>query len=140
MHESTARLGDEGGYVAAWTAVIGAALILVGGVVYDSADKANEARRVTLVANEAGRAAAQEVSSDVIAGSRATIDSGRAAQAARDYLSATGVDGNVSVSGSQVTVTTSAPWSPKIMPVLQPDTLTGTAVIDLEQVDAGTAP
>ena len=140
MHESTARLGDERGYVAAWTAVIGAALILVGGVVYDSADKANEARRVTLVANEAGRAAAQEVSSDVIAGSRATIDSGRAAQAARDYLSATGVDGNVSVSGSQVTVTTSAPWSPKIRPVLQPDTLTGTAVIDLEQVDAGTAP
>ncbi|CAM4080976.1 hypothetical protein [Janibacter anophelis] len=140
MHESTARLRDERGYVAAWTAVIGAALILVGGVVYDSADKANEARRVTLVANEAGRAAAQEVSSDVIAGKIATVDSSRAAQAAREYLSATGVDGTVTVDGSQVTVTTSAPWSPKIMPVLQPDTLTGTAVIDLEQVDAGTAP
>lgn len=140
MHESTARLADERGYVAAWTAVIGAALILVGGVVYDSADKANEARRVTLVANEAGRAAAQEVSADIISGSAIRIDAGPAAQAARDYLAATGVDGTVTVDGSQVTVTTSAPWSPKIMPVLQPDTLTGTAVIDLEQVDAGTAP
>ena len=52
------RLADESGYVAVWTVVIGGALMVAGGVVYDSADKANEARRVTMVANEAGRAAA----------------------------------------------------------------------------------
>ena len=54
------RLADESGYVAVWTVVIGGALMVAGGVVYDSADKANEARRVTMVANEAGRAAAAD--------------------------------------------------------------------------------
>ena len=62
------RLADESGYVAVWTVVIGGALMVAGGVVYDSADKANEARRVTMVANEAGRAAAQEITSDAISG------------------------------------------------------------------------
>lgn len=140
MDQTHIRLRDERGYVAVWTVVIGGALMLVGGVVYDSADKANEARRVTLVANEAGRAAAQEVTSDVIVGTGGSVDPSRAAQAARDYLAATGVSGDVSVSGNQVTVTTSQSWSPQIMPVLQPDTLTATSVIDLERVDTGTAP
>lgn len=134
------RLADESGYVAVWTVVIGSALMLAGGVVYDSADKANEARRVTMVANEAGRAAAQEVSPGVIAGSSAGVDPARAAQAARDYLAATGIDGDVSVSDTRVTVTTSQGWTPKIMPVLQPDTLTATSVVDLDRVDPGVAP
>ncbi|WP_156466222.1 hypothetical protein [Janibacter sp. Soil728] len=140
MSHISRRLADESAYVAVWTVVIGSALMLAGGVVYDSADKANEARRVTMVANEAGRAAAQEVGSGVIAGSSADVDPIRAAQAAREYLAATGIDGDVSVSGNQVTVTTSQRWAPKIMPVLQPDTLTATTVVDLERVDPGTAP
>ncbi|MDN5716267.1 MAG: hypothetical protein L0G89_03440 [Janibacter sp.] len=140
MPDMTRRLSDESAYVAVWTVVIGSALMLAGGVVYDSADKANESRRVTLVANEAGRAAAQEVSSEAIAGTSAHVDPSRAAQAARDYLAATGITGDVSVSGSTVTVTASQPWSPKVMPVLQPDTLTATSVVDLERVDPGTAP
>lgn len=140
VHDISGRLSDESAYVAVWTVVIGGALMLAGGVVYDSADKANEARRVTFAANEAGRAAAQEVNPDVISGSSARVDPFRAGQAARDYLSATGIDGDVSVSGTQVTVTTSQTWSPKIMPVLQPDTLTATSVVDLERVDPGTAP
>ncbi|EKA60569.1 hypothetical protein B277_12066 [Janibacter hoylei PVAS-1] len=134
------RLADESGYVAVWTVVIGGALMVAGGVVYDSADKANEARRVTMVANEAGRAAAQEITSDAISGRAAQIDPSRAAGAAREYLDATGMDGTVSVDGTTVTVTTSQPWSPKIMPVLQPDTLTSTVEVDLERAGPGGAP
>lgn len=128
------RLSDESAYVAVWTVVIGSALMLVGGVVYDAADKANDARRVTMVANEAGRAAAQEITTDAISGRAADVDPSRAAAAARDYLTAAGVDGDVSVSGTEVTVTTSSRWSPKIMPVLQPDTLTATTTVNLERV------
>lgn len=140
MGETRHRLNDESAYVAVWTVVIGSALMLVGGMVYDVADKANEARRVTLVANEAGRAAAQEVTSGVIAGNSSDVDPERGAEAARAYLDSTGIDGQVSVSGTEVTVTTTQAWSPKIMPILQPDTLTATAVTDLKRVNAGSAP
>lgn len=137
MHPWQERLTSERGYVALWTVVIGGALMSVGGVVYDAADKANEARRVTLVANEAGRAAAQEISPEAISGRAVTIDPARGASAARDYLQATDVDGTVSVEGTQVVVHTNSQWSPKIMPVLQPETLTGSATVDLEHVEPG---
>ncbi len=138
--ETRRRLRDERGYAAVWTVVIGSALMLVGGLVYDVADKANEARRVTMVANETGRAAAQEVTTGVISGRSDGVDPQRAAEAAEAYLDSTGMDGQVTVSGSQVSVTTTQSWSPKIMPILQPDTLTATAVTDLERVTPGSAP
>lgn len=126
-------LDREDGNVALWVIVVSAALLTAGGMVYDVADKANEARRATMTANEAGRAAAQELSAEVIAGTTYEIDTAAAADAAQEYLDAAGVDGNVAVDGTRVVITTSLDWEPSMMP-LPADTVTGTATIDTREV------
>lgn len=127
------RLDREDGNVALWVIVVSAALLTAGGMVYDVADKANEARRATMTANEAGRAAAQELSADVIGGTTYEIDAVAAGDAAQEYLDAAGVDGNVAVDGTRVVITTSLDWEPSMMP-LPADTVTGTATIDTREV------
>ena len=126
-------LDREDGNVALWVIVVSAALLTAGGMVYDVADKANEARRATMTANEAGRAAAQEISAEVIGGTSYEIDAVAAGDAAQEYLDAAGVDGNVAVDGTRVVITTRLDWEPSMMP-LPADTVTGTATIDTREV------
>ncbi len=126
-------LDREDGNVALWVIVVSAALLTAGGMVYDVADKANEARRATMTANEAGRAAAQEISAEVIGGTTYEIDAVAAGDAAQEYLDAAGVDGNVAVDGTRVVITTRLDWEPSMMP-LPADTVTGTATIDTREV------
>lgn len=126
-------LDREDGNVALWVIVVSAALLTAGGMVYDVADKANEARRATMTANEAGRAAAQEISAEVIGGTTYEIDAVAAGDAAQEYLDAAGVDGNVAVDGTRVIITTRLDWEPSMMP-LPADTVTGTATIDTREV------
>lgn len=126
---------NEDGFVAVWVAIFAAVIVAGGGLLYDVTDKANQTRRATMIANEAGRAAAQELSADVISGTGFSLDTASAADAARAHLSAAGVDGTVIVEGTQVIVTTHMPWSPSMMP-LPSDTLTGTATINAEEVVA----
>ena len=127
------HLDREDGNVALWVIVVSAALLTAGGMVYDVADKANEARRATMTANEAGRAAAQEISAEVIGGTTYEIDAVAAGDAAQEYLDAAGVDGNVAVDGTRVVITTRLDWEPSMMP-LPADTVTGTATIDTREV------
>lgn len=129
----TSRCNRDDGSVALWVVIIGAVLLTAGGLVYDSADKANDARRATMTANEAGRAAAQELSADVIGGTTYDIDTAGAADAARAYLSAADVDGSVTVDGTRVVITTSIHWEPKVLP-LPTDTINGTATIETREV------
>lgn len=126
-------LDREDGNVALWVIVVSAALLTAGGMVYDVADKANEARRATMTANEAGRAAAQEISAEVIGGTSYEIDAVAAGDAAQEYLDAAGVDGHVAVDGTRVVITTRLDWEPSMMP-LPADTVTGTATIDTREV------
>lgn len=126
---------SEDGFVAVWVAIFAAVIVAGGGLLYDVADKANETRRATMIANEAGRAAAQELSADVISGAGFSLDTATAADAARAYLSAAGVQGTVTVKGTEVIVTAQVPWQPSMMP-MPSDTLTGTATINAEEVMA----
>ena len=126
---------NEDGFVAVWVAIFAAVIVAGGGLLYDVTDKATETRRATMIANEAGRAAAQELSANVISGTGFSLDTAGAADAARAHLSAAGVNGNVTVAGTEVIVTTQVPWTPSMMP-LPSDTLTGTATINAEEVVA----
>lgn len=126
---------QEEGYVAVWVAIFAAVIVAGGGLLYDVTDKANETRRATMIANEAGRAAAQELSADVIGGTSFSLDTAAAADAARTHLGAAGVEGTVTVDGAKVLVSAQVPWQPSMMP-LPSDTLTGTATINAEEVVA----
>ena len=127
------RLRGEDGHVTIWVMIIGVTIMTAGGMVYDGADKANQARRATMIANEAGRAASQELSADVVAGEGVSIALAGAADAARTYLDSAGAEGSVSVEGTQVVIRTSLPWEPSVLP-LPSDTLTATATVDAQEV------
>ena len=103
------RLRGEDGHVTIWVMIIGVTIMTAGGMVYDGADKANQARRATMIANEAGRAASQELSADVVAGEGA----------ATSYLSRQSMvtDPGVSVQRGPETVTVLATGqAPSLVP------------------------
>lgn len=120
----------EDGFTTMWVLFLGGALLSIGSVVYDSADKAAAQRSVMTTADEASRAASHEIESSAIIGQRAGVDPQRAATAARTYLSNAGKDGTVTVNGQSVTVTVTQSWSPTFTPIVPGQTLTATASAD----------
>lgn len=110
--------GDERGSVSAFVAVIAVGLVMVAGLVYDGGQVlAAQATARDLAAN-AARAGAQEIDLDALrADGIAVLDPDRAAAAAREYLAATGTDGDVEVLGADITVTVRLTASMRILPV-----------------------
>lgn len=125
-----ARMRAEEGYTTLWVLFLGGALLSIGSVVYDSADKAAAQRVVMTTADEASRAASHELESGAIIGQRADVDPQRAAAAARTYLDNAGQQGTVSVNGQSVTVTVTQSWSPTFTPIVPSQTLTATSSAD----------
>lgn len=124
------RLSADDGYTTLWVAFLGVALLSIGAVVYDTADKAATQRAVMTTADEASRAASHEIGSEAIIGQRADVDPHRAATAARTYLERADQRGTVTVTGQTVTVTVTQSWSPTFTPVVPAQTLTATSTAD----------
>jgi hypothetical protein len=107
---------------------MGVAILMAIALVSDGADKVRAGRDATSIAQEAARAAGQQLATQAITGHGTNLDTGRAAAAARAYLATVGIPGTVSVSGDTVTVTTSIAWTPRFLAGIAPgDTLHGTA-------------
>lgn len=115
---------DERGSISLYVTVMAVGLLLLGCLAFDSSARVRAAKQASYAAAEAARAATQALSADAIAGHEAQIDPSRAATAARAYLAAAGISGNVTVSGPNVTITTSVDWAPVFIPV-SPATLHG---------------
>jgi Flp pilus assembly protein TadG len=109
---------DESGSVSAFVAVIAVGLVMVAGLVYDGGQVlAAQATARDLAAN-AARAGAQELDLDALrADGIAVLDPDRAATAAQGFLLATGAEGDVAVSGPDITVTVRVTARMRILPV-----------------------
>lgn len=89
------------------------AFYILLGVIVDAGGKVQAAQRADAVAAEAARAGAQMIATDTLVdGSPPLIDAAGAAGAANAYLTAAGMTGNVQVSGSTITVTTTDTFEP----------------------------
>ncbi len=110
--------GAEQGSVSAFVAVIALGLVMVAGLVYDGGQiLAAQARARDLAAN-AARAGAQEIDLDALRTDGVPLlDPDRAANAAHTYLVRSGVDGQVVVDGTSVTVTATIHQNMRILPV-----------------------
>lgn len=92
----TQLIKDERGSVTIWIVLSVTAMMLVVGLVVDGAGKVYAMQRARDVANQAARVAGQQVvAADAMRGEKVRIDTSAAAQAARRYLAAAGVRGNV---------------------------------------------
>ena len=107
-------------------AVLGFALLVAIGLVVDGGRYISASQLADNAAAEAGRAAGQHISSVAVLGQHPQVDPARAVQAARDYLTAAGVDGTVSVTGSEITITTTVERRPVLLTVAGVSTISAT--------------
>lgn len=126
---------DEDGLAAAYVAIIAAAVLLMCGLLLDGAGKLAAINDAQSAAQEAGRAAGQQLTPDVITGRASTVDPGKGAAAAQSYLAQAGVSGSasVSVSGTTIQITTTKTWHPHLLPFLG-GPVHGHATVDTQRV------
>jgi Flp pilus assembly protein TadG len=122
------RHGDdaERGSVTLFVAVIAVALLIAIGLVVDGGQHISASQLADNAAGEAARAAGQHITGAAVLGSPPEADTARAVQAARDYLDAADVAGRVTVSGSEITVTTTVDRQPILLSIAGVTKITGT--------------
>ncbi len=104
-----ARCGDdEAGVITAFVVVIGLALFLFAGLVYDGGMALRAKVDAVNDASAAARAGAQQIDLGTLRGSGTlTLDPAAATSAADTYLASIGRSGTVAVTGDEVRVTVS---------------------------------
>ncbi|MGD9530794.1 pilus assembly protein TadG-related protein [Pseudonocardia sp.] len=109
---------DEG-HVTAFVVVAVTGLVLVAGLVLDGGNALAARSRAIWIAEEAARAACQQID---LAGYRAgrplVLDRDAADRAGRDYLASAGAGGSVRVDADAVTVTATVRVQPQLLDVL----------------------
>lgn len=133
---------EDTGAVGLMLAVLALGLLAMVGLVVDGAGKARALTRADDVAAAAARAGAQAVDiGDVRAGTSTGANPTRARSAARDYLTAAGMTGTTTLtdSGRTLSVTATAAYTPVFLGAIgvHEMTVTGTATVDLVQVQQG---
>lgn len=117
----------ERGSVSAWSAVITIAMLLFVGIAVDFGGQVHAIQHARDVAAQAARAGGEQINApQAIRGQGATAQPNQAYAAAATYLAGSGVQGSVSVVGSRVVVTTSAPYSTKFLSIIGINTLPAT--------------
>lgn len=107
-------------------------LLLATGLVWDASTKITAAQHAQGTAQEAARAAAQQLTGQAILGQVGTPDPARAVTAGQAYLAAAGQSGTVTVAGDSLVVTTTEPWQARFFP--GGGVATGTATVRLAAV------
>jgi Flp pilus assembly protein TadG len=120
------RIRDERGSFSAMIAVLGVGLLIAIGLVVDGGRYITAAQLADNAAAEAARAAGQHVTSGAVLGQTPQVDTIRATQAAHNYLAAAGVDGEVTVAGEEITITTTVQRAPVLLTVAGVSTITAT--------------
>lgn len=96
------RTNERGAAASVWIALLVLVLGLVIGITVDLTGQVNAQQRAVDIAQQAGRAAANQVqSAQAMQGRSPAIDIAAARTAAAAYLASTGVQGTVTVTGPQ---------------------------------------
>ncbi|MBT2446061.1 hypothetical protein J7F03_02940 [Streptomyces sp. ISL-43] len=103
-----ARLRSDRGSLSPFFAVIALGIIMIMGLLVDGGGALNATNRATGLAQEAARAAGQQLNiAQAVEGTGITVDPDAAVGAAQDYLAAQGVQGEVAITdgGQRLQVT-----------------------------------
>lgn len=116
---------DERGSLSAYVLITIVVLIVVTGLVVDSAGKYQEDARAQQLASNAARAAVNSISGDTVYIGSLNLNAAQAETVARDYLAAAGVTGTVTVAGQVVSVETETVYTTKFLSLIGANTLPG---------------
>ncbi len=133
-----ADLRSEEATISAFVAVLAVALVAVAGLAYDGGQIIRATADARDLAGAAARAGAQQLATADVHAGRAWLDAPAAAQAATDFLAATGSTGDVTVTDTDVRVTVTITQPIRLLPM--PDrkiTVTATASTRSDVLEAG---
>lgn len=128
------RSADQGS-ITVMVALLLPAVMLVIGLVIDGGNYLRAAREATTVAQEAARAAGQRLTPDALEGQASSVDPIDGADAARSFLRAADVQGQVVISGDTITIATTTTWQPALLGLIgmSSGTATGSATVTTER-------
>ena len=127
----TGRHDEKGTALTTGAVLLVTVLTLILGIAVDLSGQVQTKRQAFDVATQAARVAGQQLDTDRLfddrGGVRLSTDSAR--QAALDYIERAGMTGQVTIDGTDITVTATAQYTPVVLSILGIDTLpvTGTA-------------
>lgn len=128
LPDPTCARRGAGGFAAAFVVVIFIAFIAVAGLAVDGGGAAATKARAQTIADEAARAGAGALDIAAFrADSVVVLDPAAAQAAATDWLAATGANGTVQASATDVTVTVTADYATQLLGTAGLDTITVTA-------------
>ena len=119
------RIQDETGSISAYVLMTVVTLIVVTGLVVDSAGKYQQDARAQQLAGNAARSAVNSLNDDTLIAGALTVNAARAQNAARDYIAAAGVTGTVTVEGQAVTVEVDTTYTTRFLSLIGINTLPG---------------
>jgi len=119
------RIQDETGSISAYVLMTVVTLIVVTGLVVDSAGKYQQDARAQQLAGNAARSAVNSLNDDTLIAGALTVTAARAQNAARDYIAAAGVTGTVTVEGQAVTVEVDTTYTTRFLSLIGINTLPG---------------
>ena len=124
--------GDDGQIAAMW-AVLSVALLVLGGLVYDGGSVLAARRSAHNLASQAARAGAQGFDVDAVLAGRTGLDPDAADTAAREFLAARQITGDVAVTPDAITVTVTLDQPTPLLAVvgIEQRRVTGTARAEL---------
>ena len=131
------RTAAEAGSITIWFVMLTMTFALIIGVAYDLGGQVQTKQRADDVAAQAARAGGQQLNAAAaIHGDDIAVDVTAAVQAAKTYLAASGMTGDVQVvAGTHLVVTVQATYDNKILPGGR--TVTGEATARIVRVVGG---
>lgn len=120
------RLNDDTGSISVWVLLTAGVLMLLIGLVVDSAGKYQADELAQQVAAGAARTAVNSIGGSTVLNGSIGLNEREATAVAEDYLAAAGVIGSVSINGQVVSVDVEIPYTTLFVSLIGINTLTGT--------------
>lgn len=128
------QLDDERGSITPMLVVFVPMLVIIVGLVVDSAGRNQAYDNAQSVAAGASRSAANALASQVVVNGTISLDQGKARQVATDYINAAGMRGSVDVVGDRIVVTVRTEYATKFVSALGITVLPAEATVDAQLI------
>ena len=125
MRDRLQTINDERGSISVFMIAAIVILIVIIGLVVDSAGKYSADARAQQIASNAARSAVNAIGGDTVLDGSLTVDTQTAEQAAENYLTSAGMTGTVTVTGEVVNVEAQTKYTTKFLSIIGINQLPG---------------